>query len=93
VAVSKLGGTGFENEHIGQIQVAELEGDGSFVGRWNGLSARDDGDAVALLEGILRLVTFRFCTDDRLDGFGTRVILAEDFKNPAYLNVRVCHTG
>jgi len=53
---------------------------------------RDDGDAFALLEGALRLVIFRFCTDDRLDGFGTRVILAEDFKNPACSKVRVCHT-
>ena len=29
----------------------------------------------------------RFWTDDRLEGFGTRVIFAEDFRKPAYCNV------
>jgi len=64
------------------IHVPVLLGAGSEVGRWKGLSTRA-GDAVALLEGPLRLVTPRVCIDDRLVGFGTRVILAEDFKKPA----------
>ena len=84
VCGSKLDGTGFEKEHIGQIQVAVLAGEGSGVRRWNGLSVRDNGDAVALLEGAVRLDIDRFCLEDRFEGFGTRVIFAEDFKNPAY---------
>lgn len=66
-----------------QIQVAALVGEGSGVGRWNGLSLRESGDAVALLEGVMRPDIFRFWTEERLDGFGTRVIFAEDFKKPA----------
>lgn len=80
---SKFDGTGFEKEHIGQIQVAVLVGEGSAVGKRNGLSVRDRGVAVAFLDGILRLATVRFWVEDRLEGFGTRVILAEDFKKPA----------
>lgn len=57
---SKFEGTGFEKEHIGQIQVAELAGVGSEGGRWNGLSARDNGDAVALREGAARVDRARF---------------------------------
>lgn len=64
-----------------------LLGVGSEVGRWKGLSVRA-GDAVALLDGPLRLDTPRVCTEDRLVGFGTRVILAEDFKKPACEEVR-----
>ena len=84
---SKFEGTGFEKEHIGQIHVAELAGVGSGVGRWNPPSALDKGEAVVLLEGLLKPDTMRFWTDDRLEGFGTRVIFAEDFRKPAYCNV------
>jgi len=80
---SKFEGTGFEKEQIGHIQVAVLAAGGSETGRWNGLSVRDNGDAVALLEGAVRFDTARFCTDDRLEGLGTSVIFAEDFKKPA----------
>jgi hypothetical protein len=84
VSGSKFEGTGFEKEQIGHIHVAVLAGVGSDVGRWKGLSLRDNGDAVALLEGgTVRLDIARFCTEDRLEGFGTRVIFAEDFKKPA----------
>lgn len=83
VAGSKFEGTGLEKEHIGHIHVPALIGDDSAVGRWNGLSARDSGDAVALLEGVARLVRLRCWIDDRFDGFGTSVILAEDFIKPA----------
>lgn len=48
---SKLEGTGFEKVQMGQIQVALLAGTGSGGGRWNGLSTREAGDAVALLDG------------------------------------------
>lgn len=99
---SKFEGTGFEKEQIGQIQVPVLIGATSAVGRRNGLSVRDAGDAVALLEGepLLTPAKLRFCTDDRLDGFGTNVIFAEDFRKPAwmmvstiiYLSVNVRHT-
>ena len=87
VVGSKFEGTGFENEHIGQIHVAELAGVGSGVGRWKPPSALDKGEAVVLLEGLLKPETMRFWTDDRLEGFGTRVIFAEDFRKPAYCNV------
>lgn len=70
---------------MGQIHVAVLVGEGAEEGRWNGLSVRDSGDAVALLDGTLRLAKLRFWIEDRLAGLGTRVILAEDFKKPAYI--------
>ena len=81
VCGSKFDGTGFENEHIVQIQVAVLAGDGSGVGRWKGLSIRD-GEAVALLDGPLRLEIARFWIEDRLIGLGTSVIFGDDFKKP-----------
>lgn len=84
VVGSKFEGTGFEKEHIVHIQVAVLAGVGSGVGKWNGLSARDDGEAVVLLEGVYRLDIARFCMEDRLGGFGTKVIFAEDFRKPAW---------
>ena len=87
VCGSKFEGTGFENEQIGHIQVPVLAGAGSDVGRWNGLSLRVNGDAVALLDGAVRLDIARFCTDDRLEGFGTRVIFADDFKKPAFVTI------
>jgi hypothetical protein len=92
VVGSKFGGTGLEKEQMRHIQVAVLAGEGSGAGRWNGLSARDSGDAVALLDGVLRFDIARFCIEDciedRLDGFGTRVIFGEDFKKPACSDVR-----
>jgi hypothetical protein len=51
-----------------------------------------DGDAVALREGPLRLDTPRVCIEDLLVGFGTSVILGEDFsRKPACRIVRI-HT-
>jgi hypothetical protein len=73
---------------IGHIQVPVLFGAGSEVGRLNGLSERV-GDAVALLEDPWRLDTPRFCIEDLLVGFGTRVILADDFRNPAYRMIKL----
>lgn len=68
-----------------QIHVPVLVGGGSSVGRWKGeASVRDSGEAVALLEGLYKLEMFRFWTEDRFAGFGTRVIFAEDFKKPAW---------
>lgn len=83
VTGSKFDGTGFEKEQIGQIHVALLAGAGSEAGRWNGLSVRDSGDDVALLDGECRLARARFWTEGRFEGLGTRVILADDFKKPA----------
>lgn len=88
VAGSKFVGTGLEKEQIGHIQVAVLAGEGSGVGRWKGLSVRESGDAVALLDGVLRLDIARFCIEDRFDGFGTSVTFEEDFKKPAFIDVR-----
>lgn len=83
VVGSKFEGTGLEKEQIGQIQVPVLVGVDSAVGKRNGPSERESGDAVALLEGVLRLEKLLFWTEDRLEGFGTIVIFAEDFKKPA----------
>lgn len=76
-----------EKEQIGHIQVAALTGGGSGVGRWNGLSVLESGDAVALLEGAARLDIARFCTEDRFEGLGTSVIFEEDLRKPAYAHV------
>jgi hypothetical protein len=83
---SKFEGTGFEKAQIGQIHVALLAGEVSGEGIWNGLSDRDSGEAVALREGWLDAP--RFWRDVRFEGFGKRVILAEDFRKPACLKVR-----
>lgn len=79
-----------EKEHIGQTHVALLAGRGSGGGRWNGLSERASGDEVALLEGVLKLDTVLFWADARFEGFGIRVILGEDFRNPAFELVSFC---
>lgn len=84
MAGSKFEGTGFEKEQMGHIHVAELAEEGSEVGIWKVSSLLDNGEAVELLEGLLKLEIMRFCTDDRLAGFGTSVIFAEDFRKPAY---------
>lgn len=84
VCGSKLDGTGFEKLQIGHIQVPLLLGGAAGVGRWNGLSDRE-GDEVELLERPLRFDTARLCMiEERLRGLGIRVILAEDFKKPAW---------
>lgn len=83
VAGSKFEGTGFENEQIGHIHVAELAGAGSGVGKWKVPPVIDKGEAVELLEGLLRPEMIRFWADGRLEGFGTSVIFAEDFRKPA----------
>ena len=72
---------------MGQIHVAEFAGVGSGVGRWKPPSELDRGEAVVLLEGLLKLETMRFWTEGRLEGLGTMVIFAEDFRKPAYCNV------
>jgi hypothetical protein len=84
VVGSKLERTGFEKEHIGHIQVAVLLGGGSAVGRWKRGSVRDNGEAVVLLDGLLRSGVARRCADDRLAGLGTSVIFGDDFRKPAY---------
>jgi hypothetical protein len=69
---------------MGQIHVPLLTGGASGAGRWNGLSVRDRGEAVALLDGPLRLETARFWIEDLFEGFGTSVIFGDDFRKPAY---------
>lgn len=65
-----------------QIQVPVLTGGGSGAGRWNKLSDRE-GEEVELREGPPTLERARLCIEDRLEGLGTRVILAEDLNSPA----------
>ena len=74
------------------IQVPVLTGGGSGAGRWNGLSALEDGEAVALLDGPLRFESARFWTEDRFEGLGMSVILAEDLNNPACLLLAICQS-
>lgn len=81
---SKFDGTGLENVHMGQIQVALLAAVGSAGGRWKGLSVRVVGEDVALREGEFKAVTL-FWADILLEGLGTRVTFGEDLRNPAYL--------
>jgi hypothetical protein len=81
---SKFDGTGLEWLQIVQIQVALLVGGGSGVGRWKGLSALARGVEVALRECVLRSDMALFCIEDRFEGFGTSVILAEDLRKPAW---------
>ncbi len=88
VVGSKCKGTGFENAQMGQIQVAMLAGDGSGGGRWKGVSERESGEEVALLEGVLRLEIARFWIGALLGGLGKRVIFAEDLRKPACSPVR-----
>lgn len=40
---------------------------------------------MVLLEGLLRPEMMRFWAEGRLEGFGTRVIFAEDFRKPALI--------
>jgi hypothetical protein len=84
VAGSKLDGTGFENVQIVQTHVAVLAGGWSTGGALNGLSARCCGDAVPFRDGVVPRPGERDCSDDRLEGFGIKVTLADDFRNPAY---------
>lgn len=81
VAGSKLDGTGFEKVQMGQIQVI------FFAGSTAGLSVRESGEAVALLEGVLNAEILRLCIVDFFGGLGTNVILGDDLRKPAYLEV------
>lgn len=83
VAGSKLEGTGFENVQIVQTHVAVLAGGWSTGGALNGLSARCSGDAVPFRDGVDPRPGERDCSDDRFDGLGIKVTLADDLRNPA----------
>jgi hypothetical protein len=86
VVGSKFEGTGFEKVQMGQTQVALLAGFDSGAGRWKGLSLRPAGDAVALLEGVLRAENVLFWKDARFAAFGMSVTLAEDLRKPACIS-------
>lgn len=85
VAGSKLDGTGFEKEHIEQIQVAFTGfGDGDFgcearscevsvLAGWRFEACGIDG----LLPTLLEISSLFFA------GFGCRTIFADDFRKPA----------
>lgn len=77
-----MGGTGFENPHMGHIQVALMSRAGAGEGEYDrggGL-----GDLIKASAGELYRGTglFNPC-DVRVDALGKRVIFGLDFKNPA----------
>lgn len=88
VTGSKVGGTGFEKEHMGQIQVAFTgfnDGEGLFCGPRSGegefIDSEFEGcDKDGLVPALFDLVGSFF------RGFGYMVILGDDFRNPAYIN-------
>lgn len=88
VTGSKVGGTGFENEHMGQIQVAFTgfnDGEGLFCGTRSGeaefIDCRFEAcDKDGLAPALFDLVGSFFL------GFGYIVILGDDFRKPAYIN-------
>lgn len=84
VAGSKLDGTGFENVQIVQTHVAVLGGGFSTGGALKGLSERWRGEDVPFRDGADPTPGERACNEDLLGGFGIRVTLADDFRNPAY---------
>lgn len=91
VAGSKFEGTGFENVQMVQTHVAVLGGGCSTGGALKGLSARCSGDAVPLRGGVNPRPGERDCSDDRLDGLGTKVTFADDLRNPACIScLSVC---
>lgn len=78
---SKFEGTGLTKLHIVHIQVAVLAiGDSG-----GGLKAPSlcAGDGEPFRFGVLALERARLRSVESLDAFGTMVILADDFKNPA----------
>jgi hypothetical protein len=73
---SKLDGTGLENEHIGHTHVA-LEG------------GTEAGAGLPCLSGVVGavLASAGVPRDNCFEGFGKRVILAEDLMNPAWIKL------
>lgn len=91
VAGSKFDGTGFEKLQMVQTHVAVLEEGGSIEADRRGLSDRWRGDAVPFLDGVDESAGKRDCSEDRLESFGIKVTLGEDFRNPAWRQ-RVQHS-
>ncbi len=83
VSGTKLDGTGFEKLQIVQTQVAVLAGLGSTGGGLKGPSDRCEGEAVPFLDDSCARPGDLDWMDDRFDGFGKSVILADDLRNPA----------
>lgn len=75
-AGSKLDGTGFEKEQMGHTQEALIDGGGAGLFRRSGEPDEGLGTAGALNP-----------RESWFAGLGKRVILGEDLRNPAYLNV------
>lgn len=76
VVGSKLDGTGLEKLQMVHTHVAELAGGVSTGGARKGLSTRCAGEAFPLRNG---------WRDARLLALGTKVILGDDLRNPAYI--------
>lgn len=66
-----------------QTQVAEVAGDGSAGAGRSGLSDRGIGDAVLFLDEPAATAGDLDWREERLVGFGIRVTLGEDLRNPA----------
>lgn len=77
-AGSKLEGTGFEKEQIGQTQDALREGAGAGLFRRSG----EPDEGLGAMEVDRPRVSW-------LAGLGKRVILGEDLRKPAYMRVSV----
>ncbi len=96
VAGSKFVGTGFENEHIGQIQVAVvIGGAGEGAKGRAGLPYRRGGVEVGLNLELppTAWIGPRGVREAPFEGFGYRVILGEDFRKRAWIHyehVRPC---
>lgn len=83
---SKFDGTGFEKLHIVQTHVAAPPSDASTGAGRKGLSVRGAGDELLLSLGeLVPVAGGRDCNEERFVGFGIRVTLAEDLRNPAYI--------
>ncbi len=81
---SKFDGTGFEKLQMVQTQVAVAEGGVSGGGIRIGLPVLCDGDAPSLPK---TSPGDRGCREERFVALGISVILADDLRNPAYVEM------
>lgn len=84
VVGSKLEGTGLEKLQMVQTQVAMLAGAGSTGGTRSCPPGCGAGEALLLREGVPARLGDRGWREERFVGFGTSVILDDDFRNPPW---------
>lgn len=78
-----MDGTGFEKLHIVQTHVAALASDVSTGAGRKGLSVRGVGDELLFLGEAVPVAADLDWSEERFVGFGIKVTLAEDLRNPA----------